>query len=603
MKINGIIKIIFNTVFMLIRGGKMNHLLDNKLEKKLIKMTKLDTFIDIMEHATMLFHENGSLLYYNEPAKKLFNFKKSFSFHDSSLFFLSQQIVDNNMDQIDSEFSINEIKYYRSVRKISFDDVIFLLETLEPLYVYQSRLEKSTTQINEMDMIIDSVHDGIYITDEKGFTLRINNKYSQMTGIHKEEVIGRHVSELVYRGYFDNSITLKVLENKKTVSMLQKIRDGDQLWLVTGNPIFNKDGDLVKMFNTVYDMTELNRLRESLKAQEIMNNNQKVELQVLRSQIAEVPGLIGNSHTIRTVKTKINKIAGVDSTVLLLGETGCGKNVVAKAIHQLSSRSSKPFIEINCGALPEQLIESELFGYANGAFTGAVRGGKAGLLEIAHEGTIFLDEIGELPLHLQVKLLTFLQDKKVRRVGGNNSKEVDVRVIAATHQNLKQLIVEKKFREDLYYRLSVVPIKLPALRNYKEDIYVLTNYFLKKYNGQYKSSVHLSKGVYLALENYEWPGNVRELQYLIEQLVVLCDDNTIDVQDLPDYVHDSKNSTISKSIKKLKKLDDIVKDIEFQVIKATWEELGDVSLVADRLGMHRTTLVRKAKKIGLNLTK
>lgn len=249
------------------------------------------------------------------------------------------------------------------------------------------------------------------------------------------------------------------------------------------------------------------------------------------------------------------------------------------------------------------MIESELFGYANGAFTGAVRGGKAGLLEIAHEGTIFLDEIGELPLHLQVKLLTFLQDKKVRRVGGNNSKEVDVRVIAATHQNLKQLIVEKKFREDLYYRLSVVPIKLPALRNYKEDIYVLTNYFLKKYNDQYKSSVHLSKGVYLALENYEWPGNVRELQYLIEQLVVLCDDNTIDVQDLPDYVHDSKNSTISKSIKKLKKLDDIVKDIEFQVIKATWEELGDVSLVADRLGMHRTTLVRKAKKIGLNLTK
>ncbi|OIK13231.1 hypothetical protein BIV59_06440 [Bacillus sp. MUM 13] len=475
---------------------------------------------------------------------------------------------------------------------------MFLLETLDPLCVFE-RKTKELANLKFTKQIIDSVHDGIYIADERGFTLHVNNRYSEITGIKNEEVQGLHVCELVNRKYFDSTITLKVIKEKKRVSILQKIKNGHRLRTVTGNPICDEQGNLMIVVNTVHDMTELNRLRESLKEQEITNTKQKIELQILRSQMAEVPELVGNSAAIGSVKMKIKKISEIDSTVLILGETGCGKNVVARAIHKLSDRASKPFIEVNCGSIPEHLIESELFGYANGAFTGATRGGKPGLLEVARHGTIFLDEIGDMPYHLQVKLLTFLQDKKIRRVGDTASIEVDVRVIAATHKNLKQLVDEGKFREDLYYRLSVVPIHLPALRDNKDDIYVLTEHFLKKYSNKYKRSIQLSKAGYLALESYSWPGNVREFQHLIEQLVVLTEGNMIEVHDLPEHIHSKSLLRSTNAVK----LDEIVQNIEFQVIKEAWEQLGDVNLVADRLGIHRTTLVRKAIKLGLNLNK
>ncbi|MDM5338551.1 sigma 54-interacting transcriptional regulator [Fictibacillus enclensis] len=562
--------------------------------KELLSNVKLDQFIKFMKHPTLLFHENGTLLYRNEAAFRIFSIKENQSLYSSTWPFASKQFS-KEQSMFKKQDYIGEKLYEWSVRRINLNEACFFMETVTPAeeVYHEDNLESKQ---REMERIIHSVHDGIFITDEKGFTLQINKRYSEMTGIRQEEVKGRHVSELVYEGFFDDSITLKVLEKKETVSILQKIKNGNQIWLVTGNPIIDSKGNLIKILNTVHDMTELNRLRESLKIQEIENNNHRRELQALRSQITEIPGLIGNSQAIRSITSKIRKIADIPSTILLFGETGCGKNVVATAIHQLSERKEEAFIEVNCGAIPEHLIESELFGYANGAFTGAAKGGKPGLFEVAHKGTVFLDEIGEMPLSLQVKLLTFLQDRKIRRVGDTNNIEVDVRIIAATHKNLKQLVEEKKFREDLYYRLTVIPLFLPSLRERKEDIYQLSNYFLNKYNQHYKRTVQFSKGVYLSLENYEWPGNVRELQHLIEQLVVLAEDHTVTVSDLPNYIQKSPEfkTDFSGTLK------DIIGNVEYQMIKSTWEEIGDIQQVAHRLGMHRTTLIRKANKLGVN---
>lgn len=570
----------------------MNDILSIDFQQELIKKTKLSDFIDLFETPSMLFNEAGTKLYCNPLGNALLDSDQGFS---SSICDLFQLIKEKNIDPFSDTYLFGGISYRKSVQKINFDDFFIWLVTIDPLEHSNSDFETFNTLNKELEMILESVHEGIYVTDEKGFTLRINKAYSEMSGISKEEVQARHVSELMHKGYFDHSLTLEVLKSKKKVSILQKIKNGNQIWLATGNPVFDNHGKLVRVVNTMFDMTELNQLKETLKAQETAFQSQRVELQALRSQVADVPGLIGNSYALKSIKSKIQRLSSIDATVLILGETGCGKNVVARGIHQLSERSSQPFIEVNCGAIPEHLLESELFGYASGAFTGANRTGKPGLIEAAHRGTIFLDEIGDMPFNLQVKLLTFLQDKKVRRVGETKSIEVDVRIIAATHKDPVQLIRENKLREDLYYRLSVVPIHMPTLRDRKDDIYILTEFFLQKYNAKYNRNVKLSKAVYLAFEDYHWPGNVRELEHLIEQLIVLADDyGLVDIRDLPLYFL-SKNTFSHTQTSTLKQL---VDHVELQIIKETWEELKDVNLVANRLGIHRTTLVRKANKLG-----
>ncbi|WP_158211591.1 sigma-54 interaction domain-containing protein [Alkalihalobacterium alkalinitrilicum] len=577
--------------------------MENKMQtqttvKDLISQTKITRFLEMTEQPSLLFKSNGDLIFANKLAYQLFKVSRINSmFTNFKHSFLSQELFAlGNQDRIERTRFIDEIEYNCSAQTIHFGPKTFFIESYEPR-VKEVRTSKS---VFELERMIDFLRDGIYITDAKGITLHINKKYSELTGINKHEVIGRHVSELIYKGFFDDSITLKVLEQKKPVTILQKTKEGNQIWLVTGNPILDSNGRIIQIFNTVYDMTELNQLRESLKNKEMMNQIQKAEIQKLRDQISHIPDLIGTSESLKKVKKVIHKVAKINSSILILGETGSGKNVVAKAIHDLSDRSANPFIEVNCGALPEHLIETELFGYVSGAFTGANKQGKKGLLEVAHQGTLFLDEIGEMPQHLQVKLLTFLQDQKVRRVGGSEYVQVDVRIIAATNKDLEQLIIEEKFREDLYYRISVVPIKLPPLREHKEDIYILVNSFLEKFNTKHNCNVKLTKATYLALEKYHWPGNVRELKHLMEQLVVLADEDLISISDLPDRIstpiffeadHDSKT------------LDDIMNRFELQIIKETWEELRDVKQVSDRLGIHRTTLIRKTNKLGLALDK
>lgn len=294
----------------------------------------------------------------------------------------------------------------------------------------------------------------------------------------------------------------------------------------------------------------------------------------------------------------VNKIAMVESTVLIYGETGVGKEVLAKYIHSVSDRSEGPFVKINCGAIPETLLEAELFGYEKGAFTGARSEGKPGLFEVADGGTMLLDEISELPMSLQVKLLRVLQEKEFIRVGGIKTIKVDVRIIAASNKDLKELVKEGKFRQDLYYRLNVVPITIPPLRERTEDIPILAHHFLNKYNEKYGRSKQLTNEVIEAFLRYSWPGNVRELEHVIERLVVISEDNLITKKELPSELLNGESTYNAEGvyvaeIMPLKKASALV---EYQLIKRAMEIGGSTYKAAEMLGVDQSTIIRKLKK-------
>ncbi|MDQ0341180.1 transcriptional regulator with PAS, ATPase and Fis domain [Caldalkalibacillus uzonensis] len=313
-----------------------------------------------------------------------------------------------------------------------------------------------------------------------------------------------------------------------------------------------------------------------------------------------ISGLVVASKKMKEIMALANKISQVDSTVLLLGETGTGKEVVAKAIHENSSRNrTGAFIKVNCGAIPSELLESEFFGYAPGAYTGAKKEGKPGMFELAHNGTLFLDEVGEIPLHLQVKLLRILQDQCLTRVGGTTEIQVNVRIIAATNRNLELMVSQGKFREDLYYRLNVVPITIPPLRERKEDISPLIGYFLNKLNEKYQTNKSISISALEVMQQYTWPGNVRELTNMIERLVLTVNQDIIYKKHLPF----GKNE--DKSLKQKSLLlenanqsfsTNMFESVEKELIVTMLEQAGSIRKAAKKLGVSHTTLLRKMKK-------
>jgi len=292
------------------------------------------------------------------------------------------------------------------------------------------------------------------------------------------------------------------------------------------------------------------------------------------------------------------RICNLDCCVLLLGESGVGKSLIAKLIHKHSSRSNGLFMQINCGAIPESLIESELFGYEKGAFTGAKKEGKPGILELADKGTLFLDEIDQLPFSLQAKLLHFLEDKEILRVGGTKYRKVDVRIIAASNQNLESLVKEGKFREDLFFRLNVIPIYIPPLRKRPEDIPPLVSFFLNKYNRKFKKDTSISSEAVDILCEYNFPGNVRELSNLIERIVVMAENKKIESKNIPQYVRNSVSPfSLEKEELPLKKA---VEKVESFIIRKALERYGSQNKTARALGVNQSTIARKIKKYGIN---
>lgn len=425
------------------------------------------------------------------------------------------------------------------------------------------------------------------MTDGSGYTLDVSDSYELLTGIKKEELIGRHVETLVRKGYFKPAVTPQVIKRRIPVSIEQKISTTGKQVIITGNPIFNGDGNLIFVASMV----------EPFDAR----NSKKIIDHHLTFDTPELPGMIVASRAMKEVIIKARQVAPLDTTVLITGETGTGKDVLARGIHHLSRRRNRPFVSMNAAAIPSELLESELFGYVGGAFTGALKEGKTGLVEAAEGGTVFLDEIGDLAPGTQSKLLRLLQDKEVMPVGSVQSKHVDVRFIAATNHDLRALVRNGSFREDLYYRLGMLTIYIPPLRERKEDVPFLCRYFMD--NGEYNrtGTKRISTRALSLLTDYSWPGNIRELQGLIERLSIFYQGEEITadhvLKELPVksvYPQVPIESYISYNLQQ--ELEHLERKIISRVID---EQHGDYQSAAAILGIHRTTLMRKLKKYGV----
>ena len=445
----------------------------------------------------------------------------------------------------------------------------------------------SVLSIDELIPILDSISDAIFIDDAQGFTIWINKASEDLYKVKRKDIIGKHVSFLESEGIFTPSVARIVMEKKKEVTTIHENKDGKRL-LTTGIPIMDANSNMSKIITTTHDITELINLQNELES--VQN-----KLSGLKEQEG-FNGIVANSPSMYNVIQLTRRLSDVDSTVLITGESGVGKGVIAKQLHENGRRKEYPFIKLNCGAIPETLIESELFGYESGAFTGSRRNGKKGLFETANKGTIFLDEISELPLNLQVKLLQVIQEREITRVGGVESIPIDVRIISATNRDLMSLVSQGKFREDLYYRLNVVPISIPPLRERPEDIIPMIRIFLNQNNKKMKEHKEIDSKAIAILMKYAWPGNVRELQNIIERLMITTRGTTIHPENLPSFILEAAVNTEPVLITTGKSLKEALDDAEKEILIKAVEKYKTTRTIAKALGVSQPTIVRKLQK-------
>ena len=400
----------------------------------------------------------------------------------------------------------------------------FSHETMEEL---RKRVLDLEEQNRVLDAFIENSTDAIQISDRNLVTLRINRAYEVLTGIRREELVGVPVEQLVKNHLISESCGAIVAKTKKPHTIVQTFYRTGRSAHVSCTPVFDSCGEIEFYICNDRDLDEISSLQQELDKIRGLNDQYLQELESIKARMGGQSKLIVADKEMLKVLALAARIAKVDSTALLLGETGVGKDEIARFIHQNSGRSNRRFVPINCAAITESLFESELFGHEGHAFTGAGSKVKPGLLEAADHGTLFLDEVGELSLNMQAKLLHVLQNRSFIRVGGNEPVQVDIRVIAATNCDLEEMVQQKRFREDLYYRLNVMPIHIPPLRKRKNDIIPLAQHFLDYYNQKYDFHRKLSPATCFALLNYRWEGNVRQLKNSIEQATIITDTDLI----------------------------------------------------------------------------
>jgi len=584
-----------------IEGTELDFLLDSQ--------GPMAAIINASYNGIMILDRRGIVVCYNTSASRIFNEDPStiVGQHFSSVRPGSwpglQHILETGEAQIGQKLSFPKATIIVNRSPIILGGrVVGAMSVFQDISEYESiisNLQGYQFLHRELEAIFDSSEDGLYIADGNATTVRVNSAYERITGLSRENLIGKTLNTLVADGIFDHSVTLAVLQSQKQCSMLQNIKSGKQI-MVTGTPIFNDAGEIALIVTNVRDITELNYLRAELEDSRQLSSRYYQSIleqedlgQMLRNMVVKSKEMVHVIH--RSVK-----VAGSDISVLLSGESGTGKTMLARTIHQMSERRDHPFVKINCGAIPESLVESELFGYEKGAFTGARDEGKAGLIEAAHGGTLFLDEIGELQPDLQVKLLEVIEEKTFNRVGGTKSIAVDVRIISATNRNLQEMMKRKQFREDLFYRLSVVPIDIPPLRERREDIPSLIFKFLEDYNQRYNVCRQLTPAVLNRLQEFSYPGNVRQLLNVLEQLAVMSDKDTIDLEDLPrEFKAESSVNAVQHGFRGTLNLKEALECVEKQMIRDALKHYPTEIAAARALGIHATTLWRKSGKYGI----
>lgn len=458
--------------------------------------------------------------------------------------------------------------------------------------------ENHSLSWDDLRKILDNSFDEIFVVNDKGVVTYVNDACERHYGLKPSEVIGKTVHYLESQGYYSPVLAPVVLQGKKRVTLEQETRFGKKL-LVTCTPVFKNNGDIDLIVMNSRDITQIEQLKRDLDEAKKLVKEHKLEVEELKQkQINCFKEYTFLSKKMKNCMEMVQRVALVNSTVLILGESGTGKNVLANDIHKKSQRKDGPFICINSATIPEHLIESELFGYCRGAFTGADKYGKVGLVELADGGTLFLDEIGEIPLALQSKLLELIQEHRYIPVGGKDHKKIDIRIISATNRNLVQLVQEGKFRQDLYYRLSVIEIDTPPLRERNEDIIPLLYHFLKKYDSMYKYSHEFDIQCLDILSNYSWPGNIREMDHLAERLVVTIPEGHILPEHLPRKISETlaNEPTLLSPSKELLHYENSFTEREKDIILQMYKVSGSSYKVANALNISQSKVTRVVRK-------
>lgn len=512
---------------------------------------------------------------------------------------IDQTIVDGKRRIVQS-LRIGAEEYRIIINPISVEDdligVICLLEesTEFEKVARQMRFFQHLTQ--ELEAIINSSSDGLFVCDSNANVIRVNPASERIHKIEAKELIGKNMEDLIDQGFIEKSAALQAIQTKAPASLLQE-KDNRKI-ISIGTPVFDNNDALICVVVSERDITEIDNLQRELEEQGSLKD--QLQYQLLEMQLAELKThkIIARSPSMIKVLEKALKVSTANSTVLITGESGVGKGLITNLIHKNSSRAEKPLIRINCGAIPESLVESELFGYEAGAFTGAKTGGKPGSLELADGGSLFLDEIGELPLSAQVKLLRFLENGRLTRVGGSKVITIDARILVATHRNLQDMVAKGTFRRDLYYRLSVIPLHVPTLRERRDCILPLVRYFFDYFAELSKTRKRVSRSALDVLLSYPFPGNVRELMNICEHAIVMSETEVIDRDDLPKDVrrHSADPNIFETEWPEGMSLKQILEKVEQKVMIETVRKYKSQVAAAAALGVSQPTIARRLKK-------
>lgn len=502
--------------------------------------------------------------------------------------------------RVEISIQVESEAYLISVSPIKLENewvgAICVLEESTELENVARQMRFFQNLIRELDAIIDSSSDGLFVCDAQANVIRVNPASERIHKIKAKELIGKNMVDLIQQGFIDRSAAIQAIQSKTTESLLQN-KDNRKL-ISTGTPVFDDEGNLIRVVVSERDITEIDKLQRELEEQASLKDQLQHQLLAMQQAELKTNQIIARSPSMINALERALKVSPVNSSVLITGESGVGKGLIANLIHKNSSRAEKPLIRINCGAIPETLVESELFGYEAGAFTGAKAGGKPGSLELANGGSLFLDEIAELPLSTQVKLLRFLEDGRLTRLGGATVRTIDARILAATHRNLKDMVAKDTFRHDLYYRLNVIPLHVPALRERKDCIPPLIRYYVDYFADITGTRKRISRSALDALLAYPYPGNVRELRNICERAVVMSETEVVDLPDLPKDVakRTSDVAIVDTEESKEMTLKTILQSVERKVLLRTLKKYKNQCEAAAALGVSQPTIARRLEK-------
>ncbi|MBM7634173.1 sigma-54 interaction domain-containing protein [Geomicrobium sediminis] len=454
-------------------------------------------------------------------------------------------------------------------------------------------------QNKRLQAVLDQLPISVFVADHEGFVVWNNHISAEGIGLSQAEMAGKHVSDLEKQGILNPSVTRLALEQKKQITRVQVINEHLKQ-LMVAKPIYNEDGQIELIISISQQFEHIGQDDESI--DEINDLIQTYILELHRFYM-QAPSRESNKRAVtkskaaKSLEQKVTRISSLPSTVLLTGETGVGKNYTARTIHDYSQRRSNSFLTLNCSTIPESLLESELFGYVKGAFSGANSTGKTGLVQMAEGGTLFLDEIAELPYAMQAKLLELVQDKTFLPIGSTEKRRADIRIIAATNQNLETLVHHKQFRSDLYYRLNVFQIEVPTLKERLEDLPLLAYQFVQKFNEEYHQQKKLSREAIETLTHYSWPGNIRELQHAIERVCVFAENDTISPEDFKKELQfTDPEQSLAFEKHESETLSQFLERIEKNVILQAADEHRNSREAAKSLGMSQPTFSRRVRK-------